>query len=302
MIKMIRGTRIVKRKLFALLAAWVCLLAGCGPKPETTTGSGAETVASGSALPAVSALNVWCFQAGKADAFLFWNEGGALLLDAGESGFGKVILEKMKELGIERLDYLIVTHFDKDHVGGTKKILSEIPVGTVLQSNSPKEGAEAYEKYLAALQTCGLEPVTVRQRMELTLGDVTFTVDPPARESYAKDESNNSSLIVSVTHGEHRMLFCGDAEELRLAEFLETQPGKYDLVKLPHHGSFLDNLPALLTETKPTWAVITSSQEEPEAAETVTLLEERGIRTLLTRDGPVMIVSTPERLTADHAG
>lgn len=277
----------MKLRRIAALACCLFILAGCGGDPAPTTSAPTET-----ALPAVSTLNIWCFQAGKADAFLFWNEAGAVLLDTGESGFGKTILEKLSALGIERLDYLIITHFDKDHVGGAKKVLSDIPVGAVLQSNSPKEGAEAYEKYLAALETCSIDPVTVRQRMEFTLGDVTFTVDPPARETYSEDASNNSSLIVSVTHGADRMLFCGDAEDLRLGEFLETKPGKYDLVKLPHHGRWQSTLEQLLTQTQPAWAVITSSDEEPEDAETLALLERFGVRTVLTREGAVMITGT----------
>lgn len=267
-------------------------LAGCGGNLAPSDSASEEPP-----IPATSTLNVWCFQAGKADAFLFWNEAGAVLIDTGESGFGKIILEKMEELGMDRLDYLILTHFDKDHVGGAKKILSEIPVETVLQSNCPKSGAEAYEKYLAALDACGLAPLTVRQNLRFTLGDVRFTVDPPAREKYPEEESNNSSLIVTVTHGEQRMLFCGDAEELRLAEFLERNPGEYALVKLPHHGKYQTTLQALLNETKPAYAVVTSSDDAPEDAETLALLHACGVQTFLTREGPVWITSSEEELT-----
>ena len=275
----------MKNRMLAIFMIILCGLAACADNPEAS----AEPT-----LPTATALNVWCFQAGKADAFLFWNEAGA---DTAESGFGKTVLEKLEELGIKRLDYLILTHFDKDHVGGAKKILSEIPVETVLQSNCPKTGAEAYEKYLAALDACGLVPLTVRQSLSFTLGDVCFTVDPPALEKYPEDESNNSSLIVTVTHGEHRMLFCGDAEELRLAEFLERDPGEYALVKLPHHGRYQTTLQALLNETKSVYAVITSSDDAPEDAETLALLDACGVQTLLTRAGPVWITSSEKELT-----
>lgn len=279
------------RRMIAL-ACFLCFLAGCGGGPTPATTEPSETAA-----PVSDTLNLWCFEAGKADAFLLWNESGAVLIDTGESGFGKTILEKLSELGIERLDYLIVTHFDKDHVGGAKKLLSAIPVGTVLQSNCPKTGADAYEKYVAALAAAGIEASTVRQTLRFTLGDVRFTVDPPAAEHYETDASNNSSLIVSVTHGADSLLFCGDAEDLRLAEFLETNPGKYDLVKLPHHGRWQSTLEQLLEQTQPTWTVITSSDEEPEDPETLALLNRSGIQTILTREGALLITSEGNGVT-----
>ncbi len=286
----------MRSKKLVLYLILICVLSGCGGKATAFTSATAKTPGS-----ETSTLNVWCFQAGKADAFLFWNETGAVLIDTGESGFGKTILEKLAELDIKRLDYLLITHFDKDHVGGAKKLLSGIPVGTVLQSNSPKEGAEAYEKYLAALESCGLEPVTVRQTMSFSLGETVFTVNPPEKDSYPQDESNNSSLIVTVSHGNHRLLFCGDAEDLRTEEFLETKPGRFDFVKLPHHGKYQKTLRELLNETRPDYALITSSEEEPEEPETMELLSEFSVEALLTRNGPIQIICTADGLTAKIA-
>ena len=282
----------MKKRFFLLLAALTALLTGCvTPLQPTETSAPTETAA-----PVTSTLNVWCFQAGKADAFLLWNEAGAVLIDTGESGFGKTILAKLEELGIQRLEYLILTHFDKDHVGGAKKVLSGIPVGTILQSNCPKEGAEAYEKYAAALEGLGLEARTLREELRFTLGDAVFTVDPPALERYAEDESNNSSLIVTVTHGANRLLFLGDAEDLRLAEFLAADPGRCAFVKLPHHGKYQKTLITLLSAVKPARALITSSEEEPEDPETLALLEENGVEVFLTRTAPVLVTSDGKTL------
>ncbi len=283
----------MKKKLCALLAV-LGLLTGCG-------GEALTTAAPAQSIPTVTdPLNVYCFQAGKADAFLFWNDAGAILLDTGEQGFGKTILAKLEELGIEQLDCLILTHFDKDHVGGARKILNTVPVGTVLQSNCPKEGADAYENYLQALAENGVQPVTLRQSTTLTLGDAVFVVNPPASERYAEDESNNSSLIVTVLHGDNRLLFCGDAEDLRLAEFLETDPGLCDFVKLPHHGKWQSTLADLLEKTQPSYALITSSQEEPEDAETLELLAQAGVESFLTRSAPVLLISDGRTLSAAY--
>ena len=291
----------MKKRIIALLALLAALLAGCGGggNGETTSAVPSDPSASETA-PASSTFHIYCFQAGKADAFLLWNGDGAVLIDTGESGFGKTILAKLKDLGIERLDYLILTHFDKDHVGGAKKLVSDLPIGTILQSNCPKEGADAYDKYAAAVQARGLAPITVREAMTFTLGGVSYAVNPPARESYDVDESNNSSLIVTVTHGTNRLLFAGDAGDLRLTEYLRTDPGRFALVKLPHHGVWQNSLRELLAQIAPAWAVITSSDEEPEAPETLALLAERGVQTFLTRTVPVLITSDGKTLTVEY--
>ena len=286
----------MKKRLFAILALLAVLLTGCVEDVVPGTAAPEETAPS-----VVGTLNVYCFQAGKADAFLFWNDAGSVLLDTGESGYGKTIIAKLQELGIERLDYLIITHFDKDHVGGAKKILTDFPVATVLQSNVSKNDAGPYEKYKKALDAQSMEPVTVRTPMRFLLGDTVFTVDPPEREGYQESESNNSSLIVTVTHGADRMLFTADAEDLRLAEFLKQNPGPCALVKLPHHGRYQSTLISLLDRTTPAWAIITSSEEEPEDTQTMELLQSRGVETFLTRSNPIQIQSSGSGLTVAYA-
>ena len=136
--------------------------------------------------------------------------------------------------------------------------------------------------------------------MRFSLGDAVFTVDPPALERYQEDEGNNSSLIVAIANGAHRLLFCGDAEDFRMAEYLKTDPGQFDFIKLPHHGRYQSMLEELLNVTQPGCALITSSADEPEETETMTLLSDHGVRTLLTRNGPVQIRCSANEFTAEY--
>ena len=265
----------------AALLALIALLCGCGKSaPDGAEAEGEAAAGTG--------LEVYCFSAGKADAFLLYTEGSAVLIDCGEKGFGKEILARLEEAGIESLDYLIITHFDKDHVGGAAKVINNIPVGAVLQSNCPKD-SEEYEKYLTALANAGIEPVTVRESMAFTLDGVAYTVDPPRKEDYNSDDSNNSSLIVSVKNGENDLLFMADAQNDRIAEFLATDRTDYDFLKFPYHGHWQETLPELIASVKPEYTVITSSEAEPEDAETLSLLKEAGAAVYLTRNGPILL-------------
>lgn len=268
----------MKRRLVPLLLAMLLILTACASPDTKKTSEDARE------------LEVRFFDAGKADAILLTTENSAVLIDAGEQGFGKTILAELAERGIDRLDCLIVTHFDKDHVGGAAKVINGIAVDTVLQSNSPKDSTE-YEKYVRALDRAGVEPVTVRETYTFTLDGVSYTVDPPRRTDYAKDASNNSSLIVSVENGANRFLLPGDAQTERLREFLDADGTTYDVLKLPHHGKDEPLLGALLASVQPSLAVITSSDEEPESAAVVGALEAAGATVLLTREGAVTLHS-----------
>ena len=268
-----------RRALTTLLFAAMLLLTACAGASD------AKKVSENAAE-----LEVHFFDAGKADAILLTTQSGTVLIDAGEKGFGKTILSYLEEKGVERIDYFIITHFDQDHVGGAAKVINNINVGTVLQSNRPKD-SEEYEKYVKALDGAGIEPVTVRETYAFAFDGVSYTVDPPRQSEYSADSSNNSSLIVTVRNGENRFLFMGDAQTERLAEFLDGNPAACDVLKIPHHGKNEPLLGELLEATQPSFAVITSSDEEPESTETVGTLERMGVRVLLTREGAVTLRS-----------
>ncbi|MBR1497023.1 MAG: MBL fold metallo-hydrolase [Oscillospiraceae bacterium] len=263
--------------LRALVAALLSLslLSGCGGGGKPAAGGGAE-------------LNVFCFSAGKADAFLLYTARSAVVIDCGEKGFGGDILDYMESVGLDRLDCLIISHFDKDHVGGAAKILNNIPVGTVLQSNHPKD-SEEYGKYVKALNNAGLEPVTVRETLAFTLDGVDYSVDPPRKDDYDSDGSNNSSLIVSVRNGENDLLFTGDAQDERLAEFISANRTGYEFLKVPYHGHWQKMLPELVASVRPSIAVVTSSDREPEDPATLALLAEAGAEIYLTREGAALL-------------
>lgn len=293
---------IVRSAACLVLAACLTALCACGGGSAAVSAapSSAASAAPASSAPAGGTFRVYSFQAGKADAALLWTENGAVLIDSGLAGFGKEITAFLEEQGIQKLDCLILTHFDKDHIGGAAKVLKSVEVDRVLQSDCPKDSDE-YSKYLAALDSAGLTAETVEKQINFTLDGVSYTVDPPQQTTYDQDESNNSSLIVSAQYGEKRFLFAGDAEDARLAEFLAEDSGTYDYLKVPYHGHWQDGLTAFLNAVKPAFAVITSSDEEPEDARTVTLLKDLGAQVFLTRESPVLAACDGTTLTVEKA-
>ncbi len=284
--------------ILALLLAAIPLLplTGCG----ASAGESRSEAVSDSELPAVtSELQMYVFSAGKADAMLLTTEHGTVLVDCGEKGFGQEILSYLEAQGIDKIDYLIITHFDQDHVGGAAKVINNISVGTVLQNNSPKD-SEEYEKYLKAVTNAGIAPVTVQDSYEFTLDGVLYSVDAPDKSDHMSDDSNNASLVVSVYHGTNSMLLTGDAQTERLEELLESGIGAFDLLKVPHHGREDELMDELVAAVQPKYAVITSSDEEPEDQQTLAVLEEANVEVFLTRVSPVIVRSDGKTMTVQY--
>lgn len=244
-------------------------------------------------------LEVYFFAAGNADAILLTTEKSAVLIDCGKKGFGQTILEELNARGITRIDYLIITHFDQDHVGGAAKVINSIPIGCVVQNDRPGN-SEAYEKYLRALDKAKVEPFTVNDSLTFVLDDVSFTVDPPQKDSYKHDNSNNSSLIVTVSCGEKTLLFMGDVQTERLKEFISTKAIDCDLLKLPHHGGADMEMEELITATMPEYAVICCSREEPDTTSSMQILREYGVSTFMTSEAPVQVTCDGSSLTVQY--
>ncbi len=235
---------------------------------------------------------------GSADAALLMTDQATVLIDTGEADDGDKLLNLLEAYGRDTIDVLIISHYDKDHVGGAAAVLNAVPVGRVIGSTWPKE-SDATAAYYQALEQAGLTEEHPSQGMVLSLGQLELSIDVPARTEYNQDQSNNSSLIVTASYGQTRLLFAGDAMAQRLGELDFSLP-VYNLVKIPHHGR--DSDAPYLSAMKPgAAAIITSSKKEPENDSLTSDLSKSGLVPWLTRNGAVTAVSDGQTLTVTQS-
>ena len=240
-------------------------------------------------------FKVYFFNAGKADAILISKNNRYIMIDTGEESLSNEILTYFKNNNITKLDYLIITHFDKDHVGSASNIIDNIEIENVLQSNYPKESTY-YNNYLNSLESKNITPITVNGDFNIDLDGIEIVVNGPSMV-FNNNESNNSSLIVKVTYNNNKFLFMGDAENDRISDFLENNNETFDFLKVPYHGHYLLKLDELLEKINVKYAVITSSNEEMESKKTTELLDENNINYYLTREGSITILSDGDNIT-----
>ncbi len=238
-------------------------------------------------------LEITALKAGAADAFVLIFGDHVTIIDTGLDKKADKLVAFLQERGITRVDEMIITHFDKDHVGGADHILENFDVGVVYTTYHSKQ-SDDIDSYLLALSDKGMKETTVTENTTFEVGDISFTIYPPETKVYADKMSNNSSLVIKVSLGENSMLFAGDAEAFRIQELLKTENLESTILKVPHHGRYDVYSEALIEYVKPEYAIITSSKSEPEDQEVLDILEKNNVTTYLTREGEVMIIMTED--------
>lgn len=247
------------------------------------------------AVPSVSGeFSVTALDVGKADALILKTQNHTVLIDSGEKGDGTDILSALTDRTSASVDYLIITHFDKDHVGGATKLLKNIPIGQIITPNYEGTSSE-YESFSSTCEALSLTPLRLTDSISFLLDDVLFEVYPPKRQKYAESD-NDYSLAVRATHGKNTFLFAGDAEETRLSEFKYQFSLPHTFLKVPHHGRFNDYTAEFIKRVSPKYALITCSNKNPADEDTLTVLDSVGCQTYLTQNGTVRFVSDGESI------
>lgn len=274
-----------KKRFLAFLLCLVLLLAGCGGKEEDG-----------------ALLKVTFLDTGKSDCIVIEAGESVVVNDAADADDAETICAFLDERGKTQIAYLILSHFDKDHIGSAADLISRYEVGCVLMPDYG-EDSEIYLALMRALRETDTESRRLRESFAFSLEGTDFYVDAPRGEFY--DNENNYSLITCVTYEKNRFLLMGDAKKVRTGEFLETDAAKdrYDLIKMPHHGNYTKNLENLFALARPRYAVLTADPERTRVEkETVSLLEIYGCEAYYTDEGTVTAVSDGKSLSISQTG
>lgn len=258
----------------ALLLCLALTLTGCGEEGE----SGAY-------------VQMTILDTGKSDCIVIEAGESVVVNDTADADDAAAICAFLDERGKTRIEYVILSHFDKDHIGSAADLLSRYEVGCVLMPDY-EEDSEAYLSLMRAIEKTDTAYERLQKDVSFSVEGVSFYVDAPRESDYEND--NNYSLITCVINGENRFLLMGDAKKIRTEEFLSSAMARerYDLIKMPHHGNYTKNLETLFETAKPRYAVLTPDRKRLRVEEeTVELLDEYGCEAYYTDEGAVTVVS-----------
>ena len=256
-------------------------------------------------------LEILVFNTGKADAILITTENHTVMIDTAERAHGSMIVEYLVERGITQIDYMIITHFDKDHVGGAYQIISNLDVNEVVVPNYLRV-TNHYLRFVEAMQNSGIKPTVLEKNdlLKFTLDNADFVIYPSSLEFHEYEENdsgirddfgdegtinvNNYSLVTTVQHGNNNFSFTGDAMARRTREIFQTPEimnTDFIFLKVPHHGRYNMRSMEFIHAITPKYAVITDSQSEPASVRLVSALEGAGAKVFFTRNGNVYFTS-----------
>ena len=189
---------------------------------------------------------------GQGEAILIALPEKTILIDAGPTGSAPKIEQVLQELGRNKIDYLVATHPDEDHIGGMADVISSTQIGTIYAPNKTNNTA-TYRKFLAAIQNNNLQ-ITLAEAGTIIdqTDDYKLEILWPKKDANFPD-TNDYSIIIKLTVGNKTFLFTGDAPTNAI---LNSNPGHIDVLKLSHHGSRTGTTEQLVRKLSPTYAVV----------------------------------------------
>lgn len=238
------------RLVVCLLFLYICVcLSACGGKNTESTAKGQ--------------LDVWFFACSDdADSILLKINDTSVIIDAGLEQDSDALIRKLKEQNVTEIALLILTHPDKDHIGGAGKLLDSFPVEQIIQTNCVK-GSELQEKLNSRLEK---ETVSIPEEKEqFSFDGLQLTVYPPKEEEY--EDSNNYSIAVLAEYEGKRFFFAGDAKKKRIGELLTEDLPYVDVYKAAHHGRDNGKSDDLIELLSPELAVVTAKAPEEKTAQ-----------------------------------
>lgn len=199
-------------------------------------------------------FNVLFMYVGQADSTLIKYKNKIMLIDAGNNEDGKNIVKFLKDKGISKLDYIVGTHYDEDHIGGLDDIIENLDIGKFYLSNGGELGPNYYNLEKAAKKK-NLAITIPKVGDKIDFGDVDMEV--MAASKFDGKNDNNASIVIQAKYGSRKYLFMGDLEK---QEEAKRKWNEVDVLKAGHHGSNTSSTQEFLNQVKPKYVFVSAGK------------------------------------------
>ena len=173
----------------------------------------------------------------------------------------RVVSEYLWSVGLDAIDYVLVTHADADHIDGLNDVIRNFRVRAALAGRNPRADPE-FQNFTATLVSQNVPLQLIGAGDLLRFGSVTAEVLwPNFNDDPSAPSRNNDSVTLRLVFGNRKVLMTGDIEARAEAAIVNSsQAVDADVVKVPHHGSRTSSTDAFVNATHPRFAVISVGQ------------------------------------------
>ncbi len=244
---------------------------------------------------------------GDGSCFVLRSQGKTLVFDCGSQGYDQVgkrsVVPALRRMGVDRIDLLVLSHGDLDHVSGVPELLEAIPVRRVVCSpevfaDAANRPTAATARLLAWLDQRGQTPEAIVAGWSLDFGATKLeTLWPPP--DLVAPRSNDHSVLLRIEVAGRAALLHGDLQNTGklalLDDALLREKLDADVTDLPHHGSYVDASPSWLDAVSPTLVLQSSGPDRLRFDRWPDVLDPRGVARLVSHThGMTTVVFRPD--------
>lgn len=199
-----------------------------------------------------SEIKVHFLDVGQGSSTLIEIGDKVMILDGGDREKSSFVVAYLKKIGVKKIDVMISTHYDSDHLNGLVGVLNVFPVEKIYDANYTTD-TRVFASFKSIIQEKSIPEIIPGMKQQINVGDAVVTFVAPRQ--YGDRDSNDNSICVRVTFGQLSFLIMGDpsadAEQQILNQELQA-----DVLLASHHGSDGSNSKTLLAKVNPRFVVI----------------------------------------------
>ncbi len=245
---------------------------------------------------------IYCLDVGQSDCTIIVCDNEIMMIDTGTVNQVYNIRTSLYTLGIDKIDYMVITHQHDDHMAGAAEIIEHYDVSNILiphLSNNNSVESETYKNLSKIVAENDINTIPISADYSFKIGSSTVDVLSPITQD---DNLNNMSAVLKVTYENTIFLFQGDAESKIEKQLLRSDKDlSADVIKVGHHGSDTSSYGAFLDSVNPKYAIISCNSDNyyghPNSF-VVDRLEERDIKPYITSlHGDITIISDGNKVS-----
>lgn len=222
-------------------------------------------------------------------------KGKTILIDAGDEAHAKKVVSYIREQGIEKLDLVIATHPDADHIGGMDKVIKNFDIDVFAMPDVSAK-TNQYKQIQRELKAKKMRATRLYQGDEVQIDDdIDFEILSPVKgKKY--DDTNEYSIVAKIVYKDTSFILMGDATMENEVDIINNVPDiDIDVLKLGHHGSSTSSSDYFITKTSPKIAIISCGKNNKYGhphQEVMRVLKKHGVTPYRTDEmGDIVITS-----------